>query len=69
MRYAVIEDGICTNIVVSDPQFAEMMGWVLLPDGFHIGDHYENGSFSRAFPVLSNETALSETHEEVSASL
>ena len=66
MRYAVIKDGICTNIVVSDPQFAEIMGWVLLPEGFNIGDGYENGAFFRVFPVVSNENAISSTQEEPS---
>ncbi len=55
MRYAVIENGVCVNIVKSDAAFAKSMGWVLLPDGFGIGDRYEAGAFFRTYPEPEEE--------------
>lgn len=44
--YAEITDGIITNIVVcEDEAFADDMGWVLLAEGFGIGDQYIDGEF------------------------
>ena len=48
MRYAVIREGVCVNIVVSDAEFAGQMGLVPLPDGFGVGDFYEKGMWRRA---------------------
>ena len=48
MRYAVIRDGVCVNIVVSDAGFAGKMGLIPLPNGFGVGDFYENGVWTRA---------------------
>jgi hypothetical protein len=44
--YAEITDGVITNIAVcEDEAFAVSMGWILLEEGFGIGDRYENGEF------------------------
>lgn len=47
MRYAVIKDGVCVNIVVSDAAFAARMGFVELPEAFGIGDRYLDGVWQR----------------------
>jgi hypothetical protein len=44
--YAEITDGIITNITVcEDEAFAASMGWILLEEGFGIGDSYIDGVF------------------------
>jgi hypothetical protein len=44
--YAEITDGVVTNITVcEDEAFAASMGWILLEEGFGIGDQYINGVF------------------------
>ena len=49
MNCAEIENGICTNVVeCNDPNFADEMGWVPLPDGFGIGDTCIDGTWERA---------------------
>ncbi len=48
MRYAVITDHVCVNIVIADEAFAGQMGFVALPDGFGIGDRYADGVWHKA---------------------
>lgn len=44
--YAEITDNIITNIAVcEDEAFADSMGWILLEEGFGIGDSYIDGEF------------------------
>ena len=43
MNYAEIIDGICTNVIVADEDFASKNGLVSLPNGYGIGDSY-NGT-------------------------
>jgi hypothetical protein len=44
--YAEITDNVVTNIAVcEDAAFAASMGWILLEDGFGIGDSYIDGVF------------------------
>lgn len=50
MRYAVIKDGICVNIVVSDASFAKEMGFVALADGYGIGDYFFDGHWVKKTP-------------------
>lgn len=59
MRYAIIQEGVCVNIVKSDAVFAQTMGWIPLPDGFGIGDRLTGGTFSHPLPE-------SETQEHTS---
>ncbi len=47
MRYAVIENGICINIVISDAAFAEEMGFVALAEGYGIGDLFHHGRWEK----------------------
>ena len=50
MRYAIIENGIVKNIVVSEPDFAESKGWVEVTAGALIGGTYIDGVFGPAPP-------------------
>ena len=44
--YAVIENEIVVNIVVATAEFAsQFANWVLLQEGYGIGDLYKNGNF------------------------
>jgi len=44
--YAVIEDGVVTNMALAEEDFAAEMGWVLPTEGVTIGWLYEDGVFS-----------------------
>lgn len=45
MKYATIENNKIVNIAVSDEALES--NWILLEDGFGIGDNYVNGVFSK----------------------
>ena len=47
-RYAVIENGVCTNVIVANSGFAQGIGAVEISQGFGIGDIYENGTWTKA---------------------
>ena len=44
-NYAVIQNNLVINAVVSDSDYAATQDWVLLPDGAGIGWSYSNGTF------------------------
>lgn len=55
LNYAIIENGEITNIAVAESPLAE--NWLLLPDGFGIGDLYIGGEFSKKpEPVIDKAT-------------
>ena len=69
-KYAIIENGVCTNVIVAGAEFAEQMGAVLLADGFGIGDMYANGIWSKASapePTPTAEERLTALEEAVLA--
>lgn len=47
-NYAVIENQTVSNTVVAEEDFAQQQGWILLEEGFGIGDSYINGKFIKA---------------------
>lgn len=51
-NYAIIENEIVVNIVVSDEDHANAQGWVLLTDGAGIGWSYIDGKFIDKRPVI-----------------
>lgn len=53
MNYGVIENGVCTNIIVADALFAAKIGAVELVEGFGIGDKFD-GDWSKAEIVKSD---------------
>jgi hypothetical protein len=67
MRYAIIENGIVTNVVIADAELATQNGWIECPDA---GPNwtYANGVFTapiEAEPILPTEP----TKEELLAQL
>jgi hypothetical protein len=51
MKYAVIQDGIVTNLAESEPEFAASQGWVSAPDyvnneAVNIGWAYDGVTFT-----------------------
>lgn len=44
-NYAIIENGAVVNAVVSDAEYAELQGWIILPEGIGIGWDYIDGAF------------------------
>lgn len=51
MAYAIIENDIVVNAVVSEPEYAEQQGWVLLTGEAWIGWSYINGEFVDNRPI------------------
>ena len=45
-RYAIIKDGVVTDIAMSEPEFAQEQGWVLAPDEAGAGWTYYGSIFS-----------------------
>lgn len=52
MNYAKIEDGVCTNVIVADAEFAEQYGYILLPEEYGIGDFYDGGKWGKNSPDI-----------------
>ncbi len=48
MKYAIIENNLCVNIIEASAEFAESMGAILLPDGYGIGDSYTDDTWAKA---------------------
>ena len=66
MKYAIIEGGLVTNLVLSDdPSFAEAQGWVSAVDGVALGQEYANGGFVIPAPTpKTDEELAAEVREE-----
>lgn len=52
MKYAIIEAGIVTNVVIADAEYAELQGWVAAGDLVEIGWSYVDGEFVDLRPEL-----------------
>jgi len=66
-RYAIIENGIVSNVVIADAEIASANGWVECPDAGPFWT-YANGVFTA--PVVVEPTAPSApTKEELLAQL
>ena len=67
MRYAIIENGLVTNVVIAESHIAHNNGWVACPDAGP-GWIYANGVFTA--PVVVEPTpALAPTKEQLMAQL
>jgi len=49
-RYAIVVDGIVTNVVLADPDFAAAQGWVTCGATVQPGDLHVDGEFVRPAP-------------------
>ena len=52
MRYAIIEEGIVSNIVEAEADFAKEKGWVEATDGVQMGWTHSGKAFARPVPPL-----------------
>jgi hypothetical protein len=66
MRYAIIENGLVTNVVVADAEIASSNGWIDCPIGGP-GWTYANGVFTA--PVVVEPTVTAPTREQLLAEL
>ncbi len=52
-NYAVIENNLVVNNVVSEPEYAAEQGWILMPEAVGIGWSYANGNFvNENIPII-----------------
>ena len=47
MKYAIVENGVCINVIMARTDFAASIGAVELPDGYGIGDTYTDGVWEK----------------------
>jgi hypothetical protein len=67
MRYAIIENGVVSNVVVADAEYAAQQGWITCPDAGP-GWTYADGVFTA--PVVVEPVASPEpTKEQLLAEL
>jgi hypothetical protein len=67
MRYAIIENGLVTNVVLADAEFAAEQGWIICPDAGP-GWTYADGVFT-APVVVAPEPVPAPTKEQLMAQL
>jgi len=65
-RYAIIKNGIVSNVVVADAEIASANGWVECPDAGPFWT-YANGVFTE--PVVIEPTVITPTKEQLMAEL
>lgn len=65
-RYAIIENGIVSNVVIADAETASANGWVECPNAGPYST-YANGIFTE--PAVVEPTATTPTKEELLAQL
>lgn len=52
-NYAVIDNNLVVNIVVSESEYAAEQGWILMPEGAGIGWSYIDGAFiNENIPII-----------------
>lgn len=57
MRYGVIKNEVCVNVIRARADFAASIGAIELPDDFGIGDIYIDGVWSHPGPPEPEPTA------------
>jgi hypothetical protein len=68
MKYAIIKNGIVSNIAVADPEFAAEQGWIECPEGVGIGWAYDGQTATPPVEVISEPTPTP-TKEQLMAQL
>lgn len=58
VRYAVIEQGIVTNVVIADPELAASNGWIEAVGSVGPGWTYDGGNFAEPAPAPEPVPAL-----------
>lgn len=54
VNFAIVENGVVTNIAVADPEFAKEQGWIPARSAA-IGDIYDGTAFHRPDPPVKEE--------------
>jgi hypothetical protein len=67
-KYAVIENTLVVNTVVSDAEFAQTQGWVSCPDDVGIGWSYVNGQFIAPIPPTPTPEEIQEQNKTTATS-
>jgi hypothetical protein len=69
MRYAIIENGVVTNVAESDAEFAAAQGWVACPDEVGIGWAFDGVNTSPPPERPTPEPLPAATKEQLMAEL
>ena len=67
-RYAIIENGVVTNVVIADAEYAAQQGWVACPTAGP-GWGYDGQNFTEPAPPPAPEPAPAPTKEQLLAQL
>lgn len=68
MKYAIIENGVVTNVVVAEADYAAANGWVECPAAGP-GWTYDGTTFTAPAPIPAPEPAPAPTKEQLLAQL
>lgn len=50
-KYAVVKNGVVDNVIISDDNFAQSIGAILISGDVSVGDLYNGSEFSKAPPL------------------
>lgn len=68
MDYAIVKEGVCVNVIVSEAAFAEQIGAVPLAEGYGIGDLFDGSKWTKAaMPELEPEVIEPTLEERLAA--
>lgn len=68
MKYAIIENGVVTNVVVAEADYAAQQGWIEC-NAIGPGWKYDGSTFTEPDPIPAPEAAPAPTKEELMAQL
>jgi len=59
MGYAEVKDQTIINLVVSDPEYAALRGWVEVADSVGMGWVFQNGEWVNPNPLIDSADSVS----------
>jgi hypothetical protein len=68
-NFAIIENGKVANVAVAELSYAEIKGWIILPEGVGIGWDFDGQNFIDTTPIPEVLVIPSPTKEELLAKL
>ena len=60
MKFAIVKNGICENIIVAGAEYAAKIGAVEIPEGFGIGDVFDGESWEHPEPGIDPAPTMEE---------
>lgn len=54
MRYGILANDVCVNVILAEADFAAEIGAVEIPAGFGIGDRYVDGEWNKGEAAVSS---------------